>query len=94
MKFFKWQIETKIKRLDANDRIVYLANQLLQEVENAGVSPRTITSPETYLNLEINVHRYDTDQNELTVRSAQQGCLGGFKGKCTANIKPIRGINQ
>jgi hypothetical protein len=90
VKFFNWQINLKIKRLDANERIIYLANMLLQEVDNAGVSPRTPTSPESYLSLEINVHRYDTTKNELTVRSHQQGCLEGFKGVCTAVIKPLQ----
>jgi hypothetical protein len=88
MKFFKWKIETKIKRLDANERIVYLANQLLQEVENAGVSPRTTTAPDTLLNLDITVFRYGTD-SDLTVHSMRNSWLDGFKGKCTAVIKPI-----
>lgn len=36
MKFFKWQITTKIKRLDADERILYLANKLIKEIKDSG----------------------------------------------------------
>ena len=36
MKFFKWNIETKIKRLDADKRILYLANRLIKEIKGSG----------------------------------------------------------
>ena len=32
MKFLKWRIKLKTERLDLDDRIIYLAEQLLQEV--------------------------------------------------------------
>lgn len=36
MKFFKWQINLKIKRLDADERILYLANKLIKEIGASG----------------------------------------------------------
>jgi hypothetical protein len=36
MKFWKWLIEIKIKRLDAKERVVYLTNKILHELQNGG----------------------------------------------------------
>ncbi len=36
MKFWKWLIEIKIKRLDVKDRIAYLANKMLNELQSNG----------------------------------------------------------
>lgn len=36
MKVFKYLKETKIKRLDADERILFLADKLIKEVKNSG----------------------------------------------------------
>lgn len=36
MKFLKWQIEHKIKRLDADDRVIYLTEKLIDELKKSG----------------------------------------------------------
>lgn len=89
MKIFKRLIELKVKKLDAEQRIVYLANKLLQEVEDAGVSPRTTTTPDSHLAIDINVYRYGDDDNKLQVKTMRHSMFDGFHGKCTAKIKPL-----
>jgi hypothetical protein len=36
VKFFKWRIDLKIKRLDADQRILFLAGALIKEIKNSG----------------------------------------------------------
>lgn len=54
MRFFVWHIEVKVKRLDGDDRILYLANLLMDEVQRHGYATNT-TSP-TYHSLHISHH--------------------------------------
>ena len=35
-KFLAWKIDLKIRHMSADDRIVFLTNRLLDEIENAG----------------------------------------------------------
>jgi hypothetical protein len=41
MKFWKWLIEVKIKRLDTEERIIYLTNKIIHELQNGGYDLKT-----------------------------------------------------
>jgi len=38
LKFWKWKLEIKTKRLDADEKIGYLANELIKELKASGRS--------------------------------------------------------
>jgi hypothetical protein len=70
--------------LKPDERIILLANMLLQEVDDAGVSPRSRTIPDDIMNVGISVFpKYGT----MYVTAGRQALLNGFKGVCTAKIK-------
>jgi hypothetical protein len=37
MRFFKWKINLKIKRLDSEQRIKFLSQKLAQEIQSSGI---------------------------------------------------------
>lgn len=83
MKFFKWLIEIKLKRLDGEKRINYLANRLIQEVNRQGYSVMEPTISEGFGSLSIYVFDYDTKKAKITVEKIGKFAIAG---------KPIAGI--
>jgi hypothetical protein len=57
MKFFIWKVGIRIRRLDAEKRVAFLANKLAQELINNGYDIRA--SVPDLLNIDIHVHKYN-----------------------------------
>ena len=83
MKFFKWMIELKIKRLDGKDRIIYLTNKLIHEINGQGHSVMDPQIAKGFGNLNIWIHNYGKENQELKVERTKQFTFVG---------KPIDGI--
>ena len=67
MKIWKWIISFKIRRVDTDERIGYLANELIKQVKASG---RTIAKPDIdkgYGSLDINIHWLGTDRAVMYV---------------------------
>lgn len=60
MKIFKWFIGIKIKHIDADKRIAWLTNKLLNELVKNGYSIKTTTNPATHLSVWINAHKHES----------------------------------
>ncbi len=84
MKFFKQFIEIKLKKTEGKERINYLANRLIQEVNKQGYS---VLSPETsdgFGSLYIFVFNNNTEKASITVER-----MGEFRftGKVLTQIR-------
>jgi hypothetical protein len=88
VKFFKWNIETKIKRLDGPDRIVFLANKLIKEINAQGRSIMNPSISTGFGNLNIYIHWYGTDNPILQICKISEN--GGDKFEFQG--KPVKGI--
>ena len=67
MKIWKWIISFKIRRMDTDERIGYLANELINQIKASG---RTIAKPDIdngYGSLDISVHRLGTSNAVMYV---------------------------
>ena len=67
MKIWKWIISFKIRRVDTDERIGYLANELIKQVKASG---RTIAKPDIdkgYGSLDINIHWLGTSNAVMYV---------------------------
>jgi len=84
MKFFKWIVEFKLRRLDGEKRINYLANRLIQEVNRQGYSVMEPTISEGFGSLSLYVFDYNTNNAKLLVEK-----IGKFSipGKPIVKIK-------
>ena len=62
MKLFKRSIEIKTKKLDADERILYLANKLIKEIKDSGrgTSFEQLGRVIIPVTLHINVHTHYT----------------------------------
>lgn len=70
-KFWKWRITFKANRLDADERIGFLANELIKAIKESG---RTIAHPEIakdFGSLDINVHWLGKDKAAMYVENIQ-----------------------
>ena len=89
MKLFKYLIELKIKRLDGNDRIIYLANKLSKEINTQGYSVMSPSVNQGFGGFDISIHNHGT---KTSVVSVHKVCtLGGdrfeFRGKPEEGLK-------
>lgn len=64
MKFFKWLIGLKIKKLDSEERVAYLANKLIDEVQKAG---HCIRSQGDFAHVDIYCHRVDSNDASIVI---------------------------
>lgn len=67
LKFWKWRLELKIKRLDADEKIGYLANELIKALIESG---RSIAHPEVskdFGSVDISVHNLGAENEVLIV---------------------------
>lgn len=90
MKLFKWWIELKIKRLDANQRCLYLANRLVEEVQRAGndVTFEHPSIPEGHACIDVSCLRTKEESSELTISNITNPTKKWeIRGKLTAKIK-------
>ena len=70
MKFWKWQLQIKIKRLDADERIAYLANELIKELKSSGRSIQCYDSNKDFGNLDIWVHHLTNKDSYLELTNS------------------------
>jgi len=67
-KFFIWQIDFKTKKLDEDEKIKFLANELLKAVQASG---RIIAHPEIskgFGSVDVAVHNFGTKDADLRVQ--------------------------
>lgn len=88
MRFFKWIIQTKMKRVDGDERIIYLANELLKAITAQGYC---IRSQGNFGHVDIWSHFIGTD-NEMYLDSMANAREQKWRvaGKLTANLIPER----
>jgi hypothetical protein len=70
-KFWLWRITFKANKLDADERISFLANELIKAIKESG---RTIAHPEIandYGSLDINAHWIGTEKAVVYVENIQ-----------------------
>ena len=72
MKIFKWFVELKIKRLDGKDRIIYLTNKLIKEINGQGHSIMDTQIASGFGNIDIWLHNYGKDNQELKVEKMKE----------------------
>ena len=69
LKFWKWQLDLKTKRLDVDERIGYLANELIKELKASGRSIQCNEYDADFGNLDIWVHNLTNKNATLTIGS-------------------------
>jgi hypothetical protein len=82
MRLFKWLIQLKIKRLDGDQRIIYLANELLRAITAQGYCVR---SQGNFGHVDIFIHNIGT-QNDLIVETITNRWFA--RGKLEAPLVP------
>ena len=70
MKFWKWKIDIKAKRLDVDERIGYLANELIEELKASGRSIQCNNSDKDFGHLDIWVHHLTNEDLYLELSSS------------------------
>lgn len=66
MKFFKRVIKLKIKRLDSDQRVLYLANKIIDEVQKSG---KCLRSQGKFGSAHIYTHRVDDEDAIIVLES-------------------------
>jgi len=84
MKFFKWVIDLKIKDLTSEDKIIYLANKLIDELQKNG---HTLRSQVDYAAVSIHCYRVDGENANVDVSNIYNGDFETVRGKLTTKIK-------
>jgi len=69
MKFWKWKIDIKTKRLDADERIAYLANELIKELKASGRSIALPGIDEGFGSFDITIYNLGTEDESMSVKS-------------------------
>ena len=87
MRFFKWKVNIKIKDLSAEKKVIFLANELLNQMQVAGHDLRTATTPNSHVSIDINLHNYNTKEAIISVSNLLRGV--SLRGKQTTKIKII-----
>lgn len=67
LKFWKWRLDLKTKRLDADEKIGYLANELIKQLKASG---RSIAHPcinKGFGSVDISVYNLGTKYESLAV---------------------------
>lgn len=85
MRLFKWIIQAKIKRIDGDERIIYLANELLKAITAQGYCVR---SQKDFAHVDISAYQIGTvnDLNVWSLGNARQ--KWEVAGKLTAPLIP------
>jgi len=66
-KFFVWQIDFKTKKLDEEEKIKFLANELIKSVQASG---RVISHPDVskgFASFMIYIHNFDKESAEVDI---------------------------
>jgi hypothetical protein len=79
MKFWKWEMNIKTKRLNADERIGFLANALIKELKASGRSIEDSHISEGFGSLDIYVHRLNTEDASMNIENT---------GKWRVEVKP------
>lgn len=83
LKFWKWKIEVKTKRLDADEKIGYLANELIKELKASGRSIQCNENDKEFGSLLIWVHRLGKENATMDL----QNCPNGWSFKTKPTFK-------
>ncbi len=81
LKFWKWKIEVKTKRLDADEKIGYLANELIKELKVSGRSIQCNENDKGFGNLDIWVYDLGKENAIMDLQRSPNGW--SFKTKPT-----------
>lgn len=76
MRFFKWKITTRVEKLDQNDKIIYLANQLAREILRSDSSLNTERSLSS-----VYIHIWDSKEIEVSGCKHSMGEGFNFSGE-------------
>ena len=85
LKFFNWRINIKLKHIDADKRILFLANNLIQELINGGYDVRGKASYgniQDMLHFNVYAHKH-SNKKYLSVESINRGW--SVNGEYTGN---------
>jgi len=88
MRFFKWLINFKIKDLTAEEKVIYLANQLVKQYQKAGYDARTVCNQETCGCIDIWIHNYNSEKCFIKVENGNIR-ESDIRGKLTTKIKKL-----
>ena len=69
LKFWKWRIEVKTKRLDADEKIGYLANEIIKAIKTSGRSIECPKISEGLGSVDIVVHNLGAENENLRVQN-------------------------
>ena len=78
----------KYKDMSHKERAVFLANQLIKELQSTGVDCRASTAPDGFAYIQLNIHSYNKAGSKIDIE-------GGYSdkrisGKQTVKIKAIK----
>ena len=79
-KLWKWIFEFKLKRVRDEEKVIFLANQLLKEMVKQGLEVKGSCT-----NINLWIHSYEGVENQLTAENILQPI--SFKGKYEGVIK-------
>lgn len=69
MNFFKWRISVKVKRLDAKEKVIFLANELVKAVQEDGKQFMLPRLSKGFGEFTVYIHCNGTDDPLLRIES-------------------------
>lgn len=76
-KFFAWRItwriNSKVEKLDSDERIIFLANELIKEIQDSGKSVSNPLISNGFGSVDIYLHNFDKGSPSLVVENIING---------------------
>lgn len=72
-RFWLWRINVKIQKLGQDEKIEYLANELVKTVKNSGREIEQPSISKGFGSIDITMHRIGTDKQSMSVQSINNG---------------------
>lgn len=77
----------KCKNMNAEQKVIALANELINQMQKAGHDCRTTTHPDRYASISVDIHGYNTNEAEIVVINLLRNIE--VTGKQTVTIKEV-----
>lgn len=68
-KFFKWRIQIKTQNLGAEEKVRFLANELIKSIQDCGYSIQQSTIDKKFGTVDINIYKYGTPDEVLRIEN-------------------------
>jgi hypothetical protein len=83
MKLFKWFIELKIKDLTSEEKSLYLANKLIDELQKSG---KNLVSQTNFISIWVTAYRVYSSKAEIEIKTNDSEINKGIRGALTTKI--------